>query len=82
MSKMNFLFKKFRSSIRIMYIDEPVKLQAIDDMWTAFRILERTAKSFIGAGSPTAELIFRFKCYFQRCWNCYWFGKTWILLSV
>ena len=58
MSKMNFLFKKFRSSIRIMYIDEPVKLQAIDDMWTAFRILERTAKSSIGAGSPTAELIF------------------------
>ena len=58
MSKMNFLFKKFRSSIRIMYIDEPVKLQAIDDMWTAFRILERTAKSPIGAGSPTAELIF------------------------
>lgn len=58
MSKMNAMYKQFRSSYRIMFKDEPVKLQAIEDMWQGFRIIERTARSPVGAGSPTAELIF------------------------
>lgn len=59
MSKMNKLFKEFQPAIRIMFADEPIKLEAIKDMWSALRILERTAKSPVGGGSTTAELIFR-----------------------
>lgn len=59
MSKMNKVFREFQPAIKAMYKDEPQKIQAINDVWESFRILERTAKSSVGAGSPTAELIFR-----------------------
>ncbi len=57
-TKLTNLIKKFRPAIKIIYKKDPAKIKALNDYWKGLTILERTAKSPTGAGSPTAELIF------------------------
>lgn len=54
------LIKKYRPAMRVLYKDEPMKLQAIENMQQAYEIMARNTYSPIGAGSDTSELLTTF----------------------
>ena len=53
--RMTKLIKQFEPAMRVLYKNEPKKLQALMDVQKSYQILERNIKSPIASGSDTVE---------------------------
>src|SRR3990167_509645 len=57
LAKLTNQIRKYSPALNVIYRNEPEKLKALNDVWRAYNILGRTAKSPMGGGSDLFELL-------------------------